>query len=204
MALPPTGPSAGHPSATQETMFEDPTGYAELEAYESGYDAPDDSSYEPGSDQPEHSPEPVASESGNEAVSESAATGHSVHSGEAYSEPAPESAGESFRDSAQPESLSAADTNHATATEAESMTVLTVDDFAALEERILRAVDLVRRERQARLTAEERTAALEVEVQAQIPAIERLEQEVDSLRAEREQVRQRVERLLGQLDAMEL
>ena len=84
------------------------------------------------------------------------------------------------------------------------MTVLTVDDFAALEERILRAVSLVRRERQARVVAEERATALEVEVQAQIPAIERLQQEVDSLRAEREQVRLRVERLLSQLDAMEL
>ena len=48
------------------------------------------------------------------------------------------------------------------------------------------------------------SAVLETEVQAQIPAFERLQQEVDSLRAEREQVRQRVERLLGQLDAMEL
>ena len=84
------------------------------------------------------------------------------------------------------------------------MTVLTVDDFAALEERILRAVSLVRRERQARMAAEDRVKVLEVEVQAQIPAIERLQQEVDSLRAEREQVRLRVERLLSQLDAMEL
>jgi FtsZ-binding cell division protein ZapB len=84
------------------------------------------------------------------------------------------------------------------------MTVLTVDDFSALEERVLRAVSLVRRERQARVVAEDRVKALEVEVQAQIPAIERLQQEVDSLRAEREQVRLRVERLLSQLDAMEL
>jgi FtsZ-binding cell division protein ZapB len=185
MALPLTGPSAGHPSATQETMFEDPTGYAELEAYESGYDAPDDPAYEPDGDLPE----------------DSLAT---VHAEKVHSESAPESPGESVRESVQPENASAAAPNPATATEAESMTVLTVDDLAALEERILRAVDLVRRERQARGAAEERAAALEVEVQAQIPAIERLQREVDSLRAEREQVRQRVERLLGQLDAMEL
>jgi hypothetical protein len=204
MALPPMGPPAGHQSATQETMFEDPTGYAELEAYESDYDAPDDPAYEPGGDLPEDSLEPVASESVQEPLSESAAIAHSVHSGEAHSEPAPESAGESFRQSTQPEEPSAAAPNPAAGTEAESMTVLTVDDFAALEERILRAVDLVRRERQARVAAEERTAALEIEVQAQIPAIERLQQEVDSLRAEREQVRLRVERLLSQLDAMEL
>jgi hypothetical protein len=67
--------------------------------------------------------------------------------------------------------------------------------------------DLVRRERQARIAAEERIAALEVETEASSPNFEpskHLQQEVDSLRAEREQVRQRVERLLGQLDAMEL
>jgi hypothetical protein len=87
------------------------------------------------------------------------------------------------------------------------MTVLTVDDFAALEERILRAVDLVRRERQGRAAAEERIAALEVELQqlrGQTSTIEHLQQEVESLRVEREQVRLRVERLLGQLDALEL
>src|SRR5580698_586764 len=77
---------------------------------------------------------------------------------------------------------------------AEPLTVLTVDDFAALEERVLRAVSLVRRERDARTAAEERTVALEARLHAQNPAIERLQQEVDTLRTEREQVRQRVER----------
>jgi uncharacterized coiled-coil protein SlyX len=86
----------------------------------------------------------------------------------------------------------------------EPPTVLTLDDFAALEERVLRAVSLVRREREARTAAEERAAALEVQLHAQNPAIDQLQQEVDSLRAEREQVRLRVERLLSQLDALEL
>lgn len=197
MALQPMGPPADHQSATQETMFEDPAGYAELEAYESGYDAPDDSAYEPDGNSPEDSLEPASAEPVHEPVPGIEAT---VHAGASESEPAPESVQESVR----PDDPPAADPNHATTTEAESMTVLTVDDFAALEERILRAVDLVRRERQARVAAEERAATLEVEVQVQIPAIERLQREVDSLRAEREQVRQRVERLLSQLDAMEL
>jgi hypothetical protein len=84
---------------------------------------------------------------------------------------------------------------------------LSMDDFAALEERVLRAVTLVRREREARLAAEERLMHMESQVLAQAPVLENvqhLQQEVDSLRAERDQVRQRVERLLGQLDALEL
>lgn len=81
---------------------------------------------------------------------------------------------------------------------------LTVDDFAALEERVVRAVSLVRRERQARTEAEIRVKELEAQVLEQLPLVEQLQSEVDSLRKEREQVRQRVERLLNQLDALEL
>jgi hypothetical protein len=178
-------------------MFEDSTSYPELEAYEAAYEASDDPAFESAGDFSEDAPESASSESapssGHEPVSGDAAT---VHGSESHPEPTEKSA--------EPAGNSDSVPSPAIAAEPESMTVLTVGDFAALEERILRAVDLVRRERQARAIAEERTAALEVEVQAQIPAIERLQQEVDSLRAEREQVRQRVERLLSQLDAMEL
>ena len=91
--------------------------------------------------------------------------------------------------------------------ELEPPSVLTADDFGALEERVLRAVELVRHERQARQAAEQRTAILESQLlalQADTAVVDQLQQEVDSLRVEREQVRQRVERLLGQLDALEL
>jgi uncharacterized coiled-coil protein SlyX len=86
----------------------------------------------------------------------------------------------------------------------ETPAALTIDDFAALEERVLRAVSLVRREREARHAAEERLMHLESQTLAQVPVVEQLQQEVDALRAERDQVRQRVERLLSQLDALEL
>jgi hypothetical protein len=85
--------------------------------------------------------------------------------------------------------------------------ILTVDDFAALEERVLRAVNLVRREREGRIAAEQRVTTLEGELaQQQVAnsAVARLQQEVDALRVEREQVRVRVERLLSQLDALEI
>jgi chromosome segregation ATPase len=94
---------------------------------------------------------------------------------------------------------------------------LSADEFSALEERILRAVNLVKRERLAKSAAEERAAAAEARIADQIQAGENLnrerenlqretanlQKEIDTLRAERDQVRQRVERLLSQLDALE-
>jgi chromosome segregation ATPase len=95
---------------------------------------------------------------------------------------------------------------------------VSVDDFSALEERVRRAVDVVKRERQARAAVEARVAELETratesearaslaeaQVQAQSPVVEQLKSELSALRAERDQVRERVERLLKQLDALEL
>jgi chromosome segregation ATPase len=95
---------------------------------------------------------------------------------------------------------------------------VSVDDFSALEDRVRRAVDVVKRERQARVAVEARVSELEsrvteaearatqaeTQVKAQSPLVERLESEMSALRAERDQVRQRVERLLAQLDALEL
>jgi hypothetical protein len=88
---------------------------------------------------------------------------------------------------------------------AESGTLaLSVDDFAALEERILRAVDLVKRERASRVAAEERAAHAEAQLKQQAPLVQELLLDVKHLRAERDHVRQRVERLLAQLDALEM
>lgn len=81
---------------------------------------------------------------------------------------------------------------------------VSADDFSALEQRIVRAVDMVKRERQARIAAEERAAHLEAQIQEQTPQIEKMEKEMQALKVERDHVRQRVERLLGQLDALEL
>jgi FtsZ-binding cell division protein ZapB len=89
--------------------------------------------------------------------------------------------------------------------EAEQNTVsLSVDDFSALEARIIRAVDLVRKERLARADAEERAARAESDLREQAPLIESLQKELVSLRSERDYVRQRVERLLSQFDALEV
>jgi len=81
---------------------------------------------------------------------------------------------------------------------------VSADDFSALEERILRAVELVKRERLVRASAEERAAQAEVKLREQAPLVEHLQKEVNALRAERDHVRHRVERLLAQFDALEL
>jgi uncharacterized coiled-coil DUF342 family protein len=88
---------------------------------------------------------------------------------------------------------------------------LSAHDFTALEERIVRAVELVRRERQLRTEAEARAAQAEARVEhadserrEQMAVADDLGKELAALRAERNEVRERVERLLSQLDALEL
>jgi type VI protein secretion system component VasF len=75
-----------------------------------------------------------------------------------------------------------------------------VDDFSALEERVVRAVELVKRERAARAEAEQKTAHLQSLMDAQTALLEQAKEQLRTLEREREQVRQRVERLLKQID----
>jgi len=77
-------------------------------------------------------------------------------------------------------------------------------DFSALEGRVSRAVSLVRSERQARAAAELRITDLDGQLSEQRDLVKTLQEEVSALNAERDQVRQRVEKLLGQLDSLEL
>jgi len=88
-------------------------------------------------------------------------------------------------------------------TEPDALAV-SVNDFEALEERIRRAVELVKRVRVARAQADERATNAEAQLRAQALLVEQTQAEVHALRTERDQVRERVERLLGQLDALEL
>jgi chromosome segregation ATPase len=74
------------------------------------------------------------------------------------------------------------------------------DDFAALEQRVLRAIELLKTERAARAEAEAKVAELHQSLEAQTMELLRAESELEAFKHEREQVRGRVERLLGQLD----
>lgn len=75
-----------------------------------------------------------------------------------------------------------------------------VDDFVALEERVLRAIELVKSERAARSEAEQRAGRLQSELEAQTIQMEQTQEQVRTLERDREHVRQRVEKLLKQLD----
>lgn len=81
---------------------------------------------------------------------------------------------------------------------------VSADDFSALEERVVRTVELVKHERSARAAAEDRADKAEAHLREEKDVTEQLHKELDALRAEREHVRKRVERLLTQLDAIEL
>jgi septal ring factor EnvC (AmiA/AmiB activator) len=84
-----------------------------------------------------------------------------------------------------------------------ALTVSSVD-FSALEDRIIRAVEVLKRERQIRAAAEERAANAESQLNNLTTKVNQLEKDLQALQSERDHVRQRVERLLSQLDALEV
>ena len=110
---------------------------------------------------------------------------------------------QSFWETGEAEKETRAPEEGGSAAEARSLTV-SADDFAALEERIVRAVELVNQARRARAAAEERAAKAEAELREQAPLLERLQAEVDRMKAERSEVQGRVEKLLNQMDSLEL
>jgi len=77
---------------------------------------------------------------------------------------------------------------------------INTDDFSALEERVMRAVEVVKHERSARTEAEQNSARLQTLLDAQSALLEQAKEQLRTLEREREQVRQRVERLLKQID----
>jgi|HubBroStandDraft_5_1064220.scaffolds.fasta_scaffold209326_1 hypothetical protein len=77
---------------------------------------------------------------------------------------------------------------------------VTADDFSALEQRVLRTVELLKKEREARATAEQNAATLQQLLDEQSVQLSKVQEQVRAFEQERETVRQRVERLLNQLD----
>ena len=74
------------------------------------------------------------------------------------------------------------------------------DYFQALEERVVRAVEMLKTEREFRLSAEQQCSELTRRTEEQAANISRLEDELSGLKKERDAVRQRIDRLLKQLD----
>ena len=79
---------------------------------------------------------------------------------------------------------------------------ITQDEFQALEQKVLRAVEIVRREREARIAAETEAAALREQLDALTSASNSAQTQITTLNQEREAVRLRVEKMLQQMDEL--
>jgi chromosome segregation ATPase len=79
---------------------------------------------------------------------------------------------------------------------------ISVDEFQALEQKVLRAVEIVKREREARATAEAEVASLREELAVHKTNARAVETEISTLTKERENVRLRVEKMLQQIDEL--
>ena len=80
--------------------------------------------------------------------------------------------------------------------------IVNANDFSALEERIVRTVDMAKWERQGRIVAEERTLQAEAALNEHAQRINALERELHALNSERDHAHLRVERLFTQLDSL--
>ena len=83
-----------------------------------------------------------------------------------------------------------------------STSTISVDEFQALEQKVLRAVEIVKREREARAAAEAQVASLNEQLETQLSAQIAVEAQLNTLTKERDAVRQRVEKMLQQMDEL--
>jgi chromosome segregation ATPase len=87
-------------------------------------------------------------------------------------------------------------------TGAMSTAAISVDEFQALEQKVLRAVEIVKREREARAAAEAEIASLREQLAAQSSLTDETNTELQALQKERSDVRLRVEKMLAQMDEL--
>lgn len=83
-----------------------------------------------------------------------------------------------------------------------SDTGVSVDEFQALEQKVLRAVEVVRREREARAAAEAEVAHLTELLELQTAEAAEAQGKLTALSQEREAVKLRVEKMLSQMDEL--
>ena len=76
------------------------------------------------------------------------------------------------------------------------------DDFPALEEKIYKAIELLKSAKAGKATAERDVRRLRDQLEQREEELELLRAEVVSLRKDREEVRGRVEKMLKQIDAL--
>jgi uncharacterized protein involved in exopolysaccharide biosynthesis len=83
---------------------------------------------------------------------------------------------------------------------------ITTEEFQALEQKVLRAIEIVKSDRKARAAAEAEVAALRAQLEAQSAtqgeALTAAQTQLNTLNQERDAVRQRVEKMLQQMDEL--
>ncbi len=80
----------------------------------------------------------------------------------------------------------------------------TTADFKSLEEKILRTIELLKSARDAKAVAERDASRLRKELNDREEELDTVRQELVALRREREEVRPRVEKMLGQIESLAL
>jgi len=79
---------------------------------------------------------------------------------------------------------------------------ISVDEFQALEQKVLRAVEIIRSERQAKAAAESDAANLREQVAQLTAQLQDSQINMELLNEERDTVKTRVERMLRQMDEL--
>lgn len=83
-----------------------------------------------------------------------------------------------------------------------STATVSVDEFQALEQKVLRAVEIIKQEREARAKAEAEIASLREQIEFQTLVAQEAQTAVNTLTKDRDNVRQRVEKMLQQMDEL--
>jgi chromosome segregation ATPase len=83
-----------------------------------------------------------------------------------------------------------------------STATISVDEFQALEQKVMRAVEIVKQEREARAKAEAEIANLKEQLEFQALVASEAQTAVNTLTKDRDHVKQRVEKMLQQMDEL--
>jgi hypothetical protein len=83
-----------------------------------------------------------------------------------------------------------------------STATISVDEFQALEQKVLRAVEIIKQEREARAKAEAEIASLKEQLEFQTLVAQEAQTAVTTLTKDRDTVKQRVEKMLQQMDEL--
>jgi chromosome segregation ATPase len=78
--------------------------------------------------------------------------------------------------------------------------VVSADEFHALEEKVYKTIELLKSAREAKAIAERDVTRLREQLEDREEEVDTMRQQIVSLRREREEVRGRVEKMLKQID----